>query len=105
MPRVPANFSPIDPTEQIDLTFDFSAALGPGETISTTHWTMGVESGTDAAASTRLVGTPTTDGYRSTCRVGTCQAGVSYQPRAEVTTSFGQILSAYSTLPCSTPKS
>ena len=104
MSRVPTNFSPIDPTEQVDLAFDFSKVLAAGETAVTTRWTMGVETGTDEAAATRLLTTPVTDGYRSTCRVGTCLAGVAYQPRAEITTSTGQIFSAYATLPCSVPK-
>jgi hypothetical protein len=92
MPRAFRDFSPIYPTEQVTLSFDFSPALAVGETIGSPSLSIAVVSGIDATPSARLIGAASISGSFVLQAVGTMQVGVIYDIIATVTTSSGQIL-------------
>ena len=56
MPRALTDFSPIYSTEQVPISFDFSKSLVPGETLLSSQWSIALVVGTDAAPSSRLLG-------------------------------------------------
>ena len=85
-------FTPKDPGETEIFTFDFTAALGTGESIITAAVACTVVSGVDAGAAAMVDGAAQIDG---TLVVQKIQAGISgnrYTLIATVTTSAGQTL-------------
>jgi hypothetical protein len=106
------DLNPIEPSETLSVYFDYSNVLATGETITSAAMTCTVESGTDATPSARLISSPTvvTSPKSGTATaavkqsVGTCVNGVVYMLRCLATTSGGQVLSAWSRLPCASPE-
>lgn len=93
MPRALADFSPIYTTEQVVLTFDFSAALGDGEMlINPPTVSVGLVSGTDPTPSSTLIGIPSIVGSSVLQTIGGLQPGAIYDIIATAPTSGGQIL-------------
>ncbi len=103
------DFSPIDPSvERLALTFDFSADMAVGETI-TSIVSVGatVTSGTDDDPDERLIGSPqiTTgmsggDSQAVIQLAGNCLANTVYLLQVNVQTSAGQELNCAGHLPC-----
>lgn len=94
MPRAARDFSPIFPTEQVVLSFDFSPALAVGETLTSAQSVaVALVSGIDATPASRLIGGSAITGSFVTQMVGTLQPGAVYDFIATVTTSTGEILS------------
>jgi hypothetical protein len=104
MARAAKNFPAIYSTEQVALSFNFAPALAPGETLLTSTSTPAVSvvvvAGTDAAPSSRLIGTPVIIGLVVVQMVGTLQGGAIYDWSATVGTSAGQILTLNSHQTC-----
>src|ERR1700676_2325359 len=92
MPRAVRDFSPIYPTEQVVLSFDFSPALAIGETLVTQTVLITLVAGVDATPSSRLIGLPSISGSVVMQAIGTLQAGATYDIVATVVTSTGEIL-------------
>lgn len=107
------DFSPMDTTELVTQTFDFGPWLLSGVSIqSITSVTCQVYMGTDAAASSRLVGSPATTTSPTTGaataavlqQIGnTPVAGVIYRLDATVVTSDGQTLNLWAHQPVQSP--
>lgn len=101
MPRAIRDFSLIYPTEQVVISFDFTAGLGDGEVLTgSPAVSVVLVSGTDATPSSRLIGSPSTVGNSVLQMVGTCQAGAIYDFIATITTSASQTLTTNAHLPC-----
>ena len=94
MPRAVRDFSPIYSTEQVILSFDFSAALAPAETLVNGTATVPIilVVGTDATPSLRLIGGPAIIGSFVAQMVGLLQPGATYDIIATVMTSASQTL-------------
>src|ERR1700730_13418309 len=92
MPRATRDFSPIYPTEQVALSFDFSPALAVGETIISPVVSVVLALGVDATPTSRLIGSRAVVGSAVVQAVGTLQPGATYDFIATVGTSAGQIL-------------
>jgi hypothetical protein len=106
------DFSTIDPTETINGTFDFGPWLATGVSISSVSAvSCTVLSGTDAGASSRLIGSsslvasPSTAAARAAVlqQWGMMVAGVLYVMEATVVTSDGQTLSLWAHQLCQGP--
>ena len=101
MPRAARDFSPIYPTEQVVISFEFTAALGVGEVLTGSPTVSALlVSGTDAAPASRLIGSPSIAGNFVLQMIGTCQGGAVYDFIATVATSAGQDLTLNAHLPC-----
>lgn len=100
---VGSDFQPSDTGESESYTFDFSNDFATSETISSATWSISVVSGTDASASSRLVGSPSNTSTKSSQRVTGLQDGVTYLLRAVVITSAGNTISLYSHVAASAP--
>jgi hypothetical protein len=95
MPRALSNFSPVYPTEQVILAFDFSNDLAIGETISISSppaWSIALLSGIDPTPSLRLIGVPIIIGPFVAQAVGTLQPDAIYNHIATIVTSQGKKL-------------
>lgn len=106
------DFSPIDPTETITGTWDFGPWLKIGVSLSAiTTTSCAVISGTDAAASTRLLGapaiasSPTTGAPNGAVQQqwGTMIPSVLYIMTATAQTSDNQVLTVYAHQLCQGP--
>ena len=101
MPRALHDFSPIYPTEQVVISFDFSPALAIGEVLTGVPAVSALlVSGTDVAPSSRLIGSPSIAGNFVLQEIGTCQGGSLYNFISTVATSAGQVLIVNAHLPC-----
>lgn len=83
------SFSPKDPGETVFLAFDFSALMTTGLTLSTPVCTAVTRSGTDAAPSAVLSGSPTITGSKLVQRVTGGVALATYAIKAQVDASDG----------------
>lgn len=79
--------------ETVTLTFDFTSRLAASETLSSPTANSVVYSGTDAAPSGLLYGSPAVSGQTVTQKVWKGTVGVTYLVKCTVTTSTSQILS------------
>ena len=100
MPYAGTDFSPADPTEISVYSFDFTAALGIGETIGTAVWTIKAVVGTDATPANRLIGTSSTTGSVVSQKIGTLIQNVLYEVLCTITTSQNQTLNLYANVFC-----
>ena len=94
-------FSEKHPSEIVNCTFDFTNDLATAETISTASMVVRVLYGTDASASSILVGSPTIVSANKAL-VQSAQAGVDftdYLMTATVNTSAGRRLVLQAILP------
>ena len=94
---------PTDPGEVEVYTFDFTALLATGETISSTTWTIAELNNVDVSASSRLLGSASYTNTTTSQRVGNCVAGANYRLTATVVTTASQTLSQYSHIACIAP--
>lgn len=105
------NFSEINPSEIVTLTFDFGPMLTAGVTIGAPVAGCSVISGTDPSPSSRLTGVPTVTNSPSDKgasravlqQVSTMQAAVRYLVTMLVQTSDNQTLELYAYAPCIAP--
>lgn len=91
--------------ETIPATWDFSAQLAVGETISTRTVTATVYSGVDAAPSAIISGAATSSGAVVTQKITAGVSGVIYQLLCQITTSLSntfQISSYFAVVPALT---
>jgi len=100
MPRAARDFSPIYPTEQVVLSFDFSPAIAAGETLVTSTVSIVLVAGVDATPASRLIGSPSIAGLIIMQMVGTCQSVATYDIIATVVTSAGETLTMNAHLTC-----
>lgn len=77
--------------ETSSLVFDFLSVLPAGVTISSASVTASTYSGTDAAPSAILSGSPTISGSKVTQKVTVGVLGVTYLLLASATLSDGQV--------------
>jgi hypothetical protein len=89
-------FSPKDPAEIINLTFDFSNLLSG---ISAAVCEIEVTRGTDASASAMLSGVATVNGTKVMQKVINGLAGCEYNVRCKATASDGQLFVLADALP------
>lgn len=80
-------------------TFDFSADLAVGETISTQAVTAAVYSGTDAAPTNIVSGVASASGGSVSQKITGGVLGVIYELTCQITTSASQILYRIGLLP------
>lgn len=97
------DFDYSDPTEKEVYQFDFTPDLALGETIVSAVWVCSAVSGTDGAASTRMIGSIANSGAVTQQWFQGFLPGVKYLLQAEVTTTLGQILSYWSHVSCLNP--
>jgi hypothetical protein len=83
-----------DLSERDNFRFDFSRALGTGETVSSAVVTCEVASGTDASPSALLSGSPAVSSPNVTQLVIGGLVGVSYYIRCVATLSSGRVLAS-----------
>jgi hypothetical protein len=102
-------FSPVDPSETVTITWDFSPWLGSGVTLTspvTTSCTL--RSGVDPSPSSRLLATPSIvasplsklASQAVQQQVSTMQAGAAYILTAVAATSDGQTLELWAHIKC-----
>lgn len=96
MRYVGRDFPIMDPSEQVDLTFDFSNDAARCDNVASATWTVAVVTGTDASASTRAIGDVDTSGQEVTQRMGGLLNGVKYKVTALATMNSGEVLGLYS---------
>lgn len=96
-------FDRIDTGEVEDFTFDFSRSLAKGETILSSSWACSVQSGTDPAPGSRLIGAAGVANPMSTQKIGNMLAGVTYLLQATATTDRGNTLILWSFVACKSP--
>lgn len=72
--------------------FDFTSALGSGETISTQSVAASVYSGTDASPSSIVSGSASASGAVVSQKITAGVVGVIYELACTITTSAGQTL-------------
>lgn len=96
MRYVGRDFPIMDPTEQIDLTLDFSNDAARGDCVSSATWTVTVQSGTDATPSARAIGTTSYCRQEVTQRMGGLLTGVKYKVAAVATMNSGEVLGLFS---------
>jgi hypothetical protein len=89
---MPTAFSYKVITENEQFTFDFSPAMGTGETITASSSTVLVVSGTDASPTSILQGSPVVSGQQVAQRVYGGLDGVIYRIQMTVTTSAANTL-------------
>jgi hypothetical protein len=97
------DFPLMNPDEVLDHTFDFVDDLDATETINGAVFTLDAYSGTDAAASSHLIGPPTINGLKVTQVVSGLLDGVTYRLRCKATTSSGKVVGDHSFLTCKAP--
>ena len=97
------DFDPIVPGESEIFTIDFVNDLPEDDEINTVTFAIAVVTGTDASASTRLIGSPTILDTTVLHRVGDCVANVVYRLTATVTTTHSNTLKLYSHINCVSP--
>ena len=100
------DFPDTTPSEQRFLSFDFSDGLSPGETVVSSVWTVGIAAsseGSDPSPMSRLLGSPTTDGFKCTQQISGCLSGVTYLIDCVATTSSSGKLDFSSHIYCGTP--
>ena len=85
-------FTPKDPAEALFYGIDFSNLLGSGETITSATASMRVVSGTDAAPSAMLSGSPVVNGGIVSHKLTGGVAGVVYLLGLTIYTSAGQTI-------------
>jgi hypothetical protein len=85
-------FSPKSPEENVTLTFDFTAALDAGETISAPVSSVSIISGADSNLNAILNGTPTVIGTTVTQKVHAGVISTQYSVQVCITTSAGRVL-------------
>lgn len=93
------DFDAADPLESEVYTFDFVKDLPTGETIASAVWTCTVAADSDAddaAASSRLSGSPTVIGKKTSHRLLGLVAGVKYLLQAVATTNTGNVIALHS---------
>lgn len=102
MPHTQKNFSPADPAalEISTYSFDFGPALGVGETLLSSEWTLQVHAGTDPSPSSHLLGVSQISGTVTMQKIGNLVSGVTYTALATVTTNAGQTLTLYAQIYC-----
>ena len=66
------------------------------DNVASATWTVEVELGTDASASTRAIGSVTTSGQSVTQRMGGLLDGVKYKVTALATMQSGEVLGLFS---------
>jgi hypothetical protein len=94
------DFDQATPGETDSYTFDFSARLQPGETLTAASWTL-LLNGSSASGS--LIGSASfTAGGLTTQSIATSSPG-TYLATATVTTSAGRTLIFWAHIPCLTP--
>jgi hypothetical protein len=89
---MPTAFSYKVITENEQFTFDFSPAMGTGETITSATSTALVVSGTDASPTSILLGSPVVSGQQAAQRVYGGLDGVIYRIQMTVITSSANTL-------------
>lgn len=97
------DFDDCDPGEQELYSFDFSVAANSAvtsDTVVSAVWVIEVISGTDALASSRVLGVPIISGTKVTQMIDGLQPGVTYLLQALATMASGQVLSLYSHVSC-----
>lgn len=102
-----ADFDAHDPLENEPYGFDFVKDVVAGEIVTQVTYSIAVVSGVDAAASSRIVGTPMInplDGGTQTSQVlYNLLAGVNYRLTAMATTNFGAMKSLWAHAPGPVP--
>lgn len=90
-----------DPEETVLLTFDFSKALSPSETIQSAETTMLVKTGTDPSPNLMVSGPASIDNEEGKVLqlITGGIAGVTYAARCKASTSAGKVLVLAATLP------
>lgn len=86
--------TPKTPREQIRYPFDFSPRLTVGDSVASVQWFIEAYEGTDANASTMLVGSPTLVGTIASEVIKGGVNGVTYFLEAIGTTANGEKISA-----------
>jgi len=81
------------PDASYSASFDFSANLAVGETLSTTSTTAAVYSGTDPTPSSIFSGAPTVSGKQVIQTTSGGVEGTVYYLYCSATTSLGKVLS------------
>jgi len=89
---MPTAFSYKVTTENEQFTFDFSPAMGTGETITSATSTVQVVSGTDASPTSILQGSPVVSGQQVGQRIYAGLDGVIYRIQMTVITSASNTL-------------
>jgi hypothetical protein len=92
-------FPAIDPTEIIDIAFDFKSEIGSATISGIPVVTVQVENGTDAAASGQIVGIPVVVGAIVYQRRMAGVDGVDYYWRCVATLSDGRKLARGAVIP------
>lgn len=90
------DFHPNDVGESAEYSFDFARDLEDGDSIVSAAWSCWAEEGTDASASSRLSGSASVSGTKTTQRVDGLLADVKYGLQAIVTTTLGNTVSLFS---------
>jgi hypothetical protein len=100
------DFDPSDPTENEVYALDFVNDIPATLTVASSVWTCVAVTGTDANASSRLVGGSSVSGTtKSTQRIAGLLAGVKYRLTATATLSdTTTVVSLYSHVSCNAPK-
>lgn len=102
------DFSPVDPTETVTVTWDFGPWLPAAVTASTPQTTCTLLSGVDAAPSSRLIGAPQMVASQVTKvasqavqqQVSGMIAGATYILTCTVNTSDSQVLTLWAHQRC-----
>jgi hypothetical protein len=76
-------------------TFDYTADLASGETITGAAWSVQVVSGTDAGAASMVSGSASVNGAKVSQMIVGGVAGVYYRLLCAATTSLGQTITKY----------
>lgn len=79
-------------SETVTVTFDFTADLASGETISTQAVSAATYSGTDASPSSIISGSASASGAVVSQKITAGTTGVMYELTCSITTSAGQTL-------------
>jgi hypothetical protein len=103
MPAASNDFSTLGTSESPFRSIDFADGLAAGETIQSAACTISVLEGTDADAADRVISGPSISGSIITVQLGTMLDAVTYRVLITVTTSLGQVLSAFCQQPCAAP--
>jgi len=106
------DFSYVDPTETVTLTWDFGPMVSAGVTISTPATDCSVLAGTDAGAAGRLIGSPVVQtspitgiGAQAVLQqVQDMLPSVLYKLTCTVHTSDQQVLTIYAHQLCQEPR-
>jgi hypothetical protein len=93
-------FSPADSVENEIYAFDFKRDLATGEVVESADFEISVIEGTDASASSRLLGPASVSGVQARQRVANLVPGVVYKLQAIVTTNQGNTKSLWGRVTC-----